>query len=157
MTIVIPKTSTASPKAIARLQERFGQLPADYINFLMKCDGAKLPDNVLAGTNQDIGVRRFVPAAQIISLSKRIAGLAKSLIPIAEAAVGDYVCMGSQDHKNYYWDHEINGGEDLSEVKVIRQSFPDFLAGREPFRWEDVKHKPKVVSSWIDPNFKPKF
>ena len=53
MTILIPKTRAASQDAIARLRERFGPLPTDYIDFLADHDGAAPPDNVLEGTNQD--------------------------------------------------------------------------------------------------------
>jgi hypothetical protein len=151
MTIDIPKTRAASPEAIARLRERYGHLPPDYVEFLGVHDGAKPPDNVLAGTGYNVGVRQFIPAEEIISTSEEVEGIAKYLMPIAEDGTGNFICMGAEDHKIYFWDHEVD------DDQIVSPSFSDFLVGLEPFSLADLNLEPKVIRSWVDPNFKPKF
>jgi hypothetical protein len=149
MTMIIPKTRAAPPATIARLRARFGDLPADYADFLGIHDGAKPPRNRFASSNHRVGVRQFLPAEEIIRRSERVEGMSKDLMPIAETGGGNYICIGTKDHKIYFWDHEVD------DDQIVSASFSDFLAGLEPFVLHDLE--PKVIRSWIDPNFKPKF
>lgn len=152
MAIAIPRTKAASPRALASLAERYGSLPSDYADFLSVHDGATPTDNVLDGSNNSVGVRGFLAASEIISTADEIDGLGADLIPIAYDGSGNYVCIGSTDHKIYFWDHEVD------RDNIVSESFRDFLNRLQPFDLSSIHLQDgQVERVWVNPDFKPEF
>jgi hypothetical protein len=77
--------------------------------FLSAYDGAVPPSNTLAGTNDNVSVSAFLRAEDIVSIANQVDGFSKGMVPIAEDGCGNYICIGTSDHKIYFWDHEIEG------------------------------------------------
>ena len=152
MAIPLPQTGGASNASLAALIEKYGDLPPEYVEFLASHDGAKPPSNVLEGTNYGVGVSDFLPASEIISRASAVEGLSSSLLPFGEDDSGNFVCISADDHRVYFWDHEIDND------KVVAESFADFLRKLEPFDLSSVKLQPgQVKRVWVNPNFKPEF
>jgi len=151
VTIPIRRTGEAAAAALAALTERYGELPSDYLHFLTMHDGAALPYNALRG-NDDVSVRRFTPAAEIAATADGIEGLNEGLIPIAFDDCGNYICLGADDHKIYFWNHE-----DEVETKVIAEYFSDMLRKIELIDLSLIENMPKATSVWVDPAFKPSY
>ncbi len=152
MTLSIASTGAASSASIAEIVEKYGALPPGYLKFLATHDGATPPENVVAGTNNSIGVRSFIPASEILATAVAVDGMSSNLIPIADDEAGNFVCIGSDDHKLYFWDHEIDRN------KVIADNFGEFLEKLESFDIDSVKLQPgQVKRIWVNPDFKPEF
>jgi hypothetical protein len=152
MAISLPRTGAASDASLAALTERYGALPPEYVEFLAVYDGAKPPPNVLEGTNYGVGVNSFLPASEIINRANLVEGLSSNLLPFGEDDSGNFVCIGSNDHRIYFWDHEIDSD------KVVAESFDEFLGRLEPFDLSSVKLEPgQVKRVWVNPDFKPEF
>lgn len=152
MTISLPQSGAASDASLALLAEQYGDLPSDYFRFLAVHDGVKPPANVLEGSNYGVGVSDFVPASEIIGRARTIEGMSSNFFPIAEDSSGNFVCLGANDHKIYFWDHEVETD------KVIAESFTEFLNRLEPFDLSSIQLKPSQVKRvWVNPGFKPEF
>ena len=60
--------------------------------------------------------------------------------------------IGADDHRVYFWDHEIDND------KVVAENFAEFLERLEPFDLSSVTLKPgQDLGGWVDPDFKPEF
>lgn len=152
MVISIPKAGAASKSSLAELARRYGDLPPEYVDFLADHDGAKPPSNVLEGTNFSVGVNAFLPASEIIERANSVEGLSGNLLPFGEDDSGNFVCLGANDHRVYFWDHEIEND------KVVAENFTDFIERLEPFNLSSVKLEPgQVKRVWTNPDFKPEF
>lgn len=152
MAISLPRTGAASEASLAELTEKYGPLPPEYVEFLAIYDGAKPPSNVLEGTNYGVCVNSFLPASEIVNRANSVDDLPSSLMPFGEDDSGNFVCIGTDDHRVYFWDHEIDSD------KTIAESFADFLKRLEPFDLSSVKLKPgQVKRVWVNPDFKPEF
>jgi hypothetical protein len=152
MTISIPRTDEASDSSLAALVGKYGNLPPEYADFLAIHDGAKPLSNVLKGTNYSVGVNAFLPASEIIGIANSVQGLSIDLLPFGEDDSGNFVCLGVEDHRVYFWDHEV------ASDKVVADSFCEFLRQLEPFDLSSVKLKPgQVKRVWVSPDFKPEF
>lgn len=146
MKVVIEKTQAAHPEAIAALRKRYGELPADYVEFLKHYDGTEPDDAVLARAEEHLGIRAFTPAAEIIGDADGIDGFPKDLIPIAYDEGGSYFCIGAKDHKIYFWDSDgMCEGQD--QKVYLRPSFTEFMASLEPFPYELTKDLQWVLKS----------
>jgi hypothetical protein len=78
--------------------------------------------------------------------------MASSFIPIAEDGSGNYICLCTDDHQVYFWDHEID------RDNLVALSFEEFLMRLQPFDLSDVRLRGgQVKSVWSDPDFKPVF
>lgn len=152
MAISIPQTGGVSDASLAELTEKYGKLSPEYVQFLATHDGAKPPSNVLDGTNYTVGVNDFLPASEIIHRANAIEGMSSKLLPVAEDDSGNFVCIGADDHRIYFWDHEIEGD------KIIAESFNEFLSRLVPFDPSSIQLKPvQVKRVWANPSFKPEF
>ncbi|WP_144770303.1 SMI1/KNR4 family protein [Herbaspirillum sp. SJZ099] len=152
MALLLPQMVATSKDSLAALTKKYGNLPPDYIEFLAIHDGAKPPANVLEGTNYSVGVNGFLSASEIISRADSVEGLPVNLLPFGEDDSGNFVCIGTEDHLVYFWDHELDSN------KVVAKSFADFLNRLEPFDLSSVKLKSgQVKRVWINPDFKPEF
>jgi hypothetical protein len=152
MAISVPQAGAASDVSIAALTEKYGALPSEYVEFLAIHDGAKPPSNVLRGTNHSVGVSYFLPASEIINRANAIEGLSTNSLPFGEDDSGNFVCIGVDDHRIYFWDHEVESN------KIIAESFNDFLNRLEPFDLSSIQLKPgQVKRVWANPGFKPEF
>jgi hypothetical protein len=153
LSLDLPKTGAASREAIAALEKRYGALPPDYAAFLGAHDGATPPGNELTGTNGNIYVRRFLLAAEILGWAGRIEFFPPELIPVAEDDFGNVIGLSSEDHRVYFWDHEVDG------LTLIAGSFGQLLERLVPFDLSSVEllQSGQAELVWSDPNFKPKF
>jgi len=152
MVISIPRTGPASNSSLAALAEKYGDLPAEYVDFLTNHNGATPPLNVLEGTNYSVGVSTFLSASEIIDRANSIEGLSSYLLPFGEDDSGNFICLGTNDHRVYFWDHEID------KDKIVAESFDEFIMRLEPFDLASVKLKPgQVKRVWVNPDFKPEF
>ena len=152
MALSIPSTGPASLMSIAAIVEKYGALPPSYLKFLAAHDGATPPENVVAGTNNNVGVRSFLPASEIVATATTVDGMSSKLIPVADDESGNFVCIGSDDQKVYFWDHEVD------RDKVIAENFEEFIEKLEPFDISSVKLRPgQVKRVWVNPDFKPEF
>lgn len=152
MAIPLPRTAAASDTSLAALTERYGALPPEYVKFLANHDGVKPPSNVLEGTNYGVSVNGFLPASDIVERADLVEGLSSNLLPFGEDDSGNFVCIGADDHRVYFWDHEVDND------KVVAESFDEFLRRLEPFDLSSVKLEPgQVKRVWVNPGFKPEF
>lgn len=150
MTVAIPRTRSADPAALRRLRKALGApLPADYLEFLAVHDGAEPESNALSLPDNVVGVRAFIPAADIPSTKSKMDGFPSSAVPIAEDDCGSYFYLDRARKGVFFWDHE----NEEPDVKVA-SSFTAFLKKLEPFDEAAVDLDPKdVISAWIDPAF----
>lgn len=143
----------ASVNEISQAEEQIGVVfPSDYKEFLRRYDGSEVEDNVFAD-NLDIGIRSFIPVSKLADEMSSIEGLPNDVWPIAEDSNGNYIYIRKDDYSVYFWDHEVEGGD-----KRLAASFGEFIDGLQPYDPATAPLPPhRVVSSWVDPNFKPEF
>lgn len=145
-------TKAASVSDVKSIIEKFGAVSEDYISFLEKHDGIELDPTVVKGTSENVGVRRFIAASEIIGRSGSIEGLSKNLLPFAEDGCGNFLCIKTSDEKVYFWDHES-----VSTV-CISDTFSQFLDLLTPYDYSELnKDKIQPISKWVDPDFVPEF
>ncbi len=152
MAISLARTGAASDASLKELTEEYGDLPSEYIKFLAIHDGVEPPSNVLEGTNYGVTVTAFLPASEIIDNANSIEGLTSNLLPFGADDSGNFICIGANDHRVYFWDHEIDSD------KVIAENFGEFLDRLVPFDISSVSLEPgRDLGGWVDPDFKPEF
>jgi SMI1-KNR4 cell-wall len=154
MTVFIPHT-TPLDEATLRLVESDLKcaLPASFRAFVAKHDGAVPQDNIFSTSDNQSGVSRFVPVSEAARLRTGIEGFPDQAIPIAEDDCGNYVWLHPKTGEIFFWDHEIE-----CDGQRIAESFDSFLSMLQPFDPASIKVQPgKVISVWIDPDFKPEF
>lgn len=152
MVILLPQAGAVSDASIAELTAKYGSLPAEYVDFLRLHDGAKPPPNVLAGTNYSVGVHNFLLASEIPRRAGAVEGLSPKLLPFGEDDSGNFICIGIDDHRIYFWDHEFDGDQ------VVAENFNDFIERLEDFKLNTLDLQPgRVINSWVNQDFKPEF
>jgi hypothetical protein len=154
MSIPIPTTSAAAPQTIEALRRIYGkQLPADYLSFADRHDGAKPALNSFSvGGNNSAGVDEFIPVHEAVRIRDLVEGFPQNALPFARASGGNFVYLNPADDSVYFWDHEQADGD----IRLA-DSFHRFLDTLQP-RTPTPKLKPgQVKRIWSDPNFKPEF
>jgi hypothetical protein len=154
MSISIPTTTAAAPQTIESLRQIYGkQLPADYLNFADRHDGAKPPLNSFpVGGHNSAGVDQFISAHEAVRIRNLVEGFPQNALPIARASGGNFVYLNPADESVYFWDHEQADGD----IRLA-DSLDRFLDSLQP-KVLTPKLKPgQVKRIWSDPTFKPKF
>lgn len=155
MTVAISLMPEAPNGDIARLAEAVGgALPIEYLEFARSDNGATPESNSIPiGTENESGVRHFVPAAEAASLVSEVEGFPLAAIPLAEDDCGNYFYIGLKTGGVFFWDHEIDGAD-----TELASTLADFLSALMPFDTSSVKIAPgQVIHAWLDPTFKPVF
>lgn len=153
MNIKLTKYRQASASEILLAEEQLHvKFPEDYKNFLLKYDGATVEESFLLD-HKDICIRKFISVQQVAGKSSKIDGFPNDVWPIADDSNGNYVYIRKVDLSVYFWDHEVEG-EDI----FLAENFSDFINKLRPYNTSDSSlPSHRVVSSWVDPDFKPKF
>lgn len=139
---------------LERLVEEIGSdLPAEYVKFVERYDGATPEPNSLMLANNEVGVSRFIPATEASRLANEIDGFPRNVIILAEDDCGNYFYIEPRTGSVYFWDHEIEGADEL-----VASGAMQFAESLIPFDASTVKLAPgQVKRVWIDPSFKPEF
>jgi hypothetical protein len=142
----------ASADVVLRIERVLGTgLSSSYRSFLLLHDGAKPESNRFdIGPKNGSGVRRFIPAAEILRQRAYIDHIPEKAYPIAEDACGNFILIDeARGGAVLFWDHET---DDLTEVAV---DFAAFLECLQPFNAQSISLKPDQVKGvWIDPEFR---
>ncbi len=154
MVVAIPTMPPPGEEALRELAAHIGHgLPPSYVSFVNTHDGAHPEENSLVTSDNEIGVSRFIPAAEAARLSQEIEGFPSQVIPFAEDDCGNYFYVKPETGAVHFWDHEVEGGDE--QVAADAAGFVERLA---PFDAKRVQLAPgQVISAWIDPSFKPEF
>jgi hypothetical protein len=155
MSVAIPLMPHPLPSDIARLEAAIGgALPEGYLEFVRSHDGATPESNSIAiGSNNESGVRCFIPVAEAVSLIGEIEGFPSAAAPLAEDGCGNYFYVKIGSGSVFFWDHEVDGGD-----IVVAPTLAEFLSSLLPFNHSTMKLAPGHVKyAWIDPAFKPQF
>ena len=155
MTVAIPLMPEPSTNDIARLEEAIGgTLALEYFEFVRTHNGATPESNSIPiGSDNESGVRCFVPVAEAVSLVSEIEGFPRETIPLAEDGCGNYFYISLRSGGVFFWDHEIAGGD-----TKVASTLAEFVSALEPFDASTVKLAPgQVIYAWVDPTFKPEF
>ncbi len=154
MAVTIPAMPPPGEEALRELANHIGhELPPAYLAFVSKHDGAHPQDNSLATSDNEVGVSRFIPAAEAANLSQEVEGLPSGVIPFAEDDCGNFFYVNPATGAVHFWDHEVEG-----EDEQIAEDAADFVERLAPFDAKRVQLAPaRVISAWIDPSFKPEF
>lgn len=154
MAVLIPTTPPPDEAQLTALADGIGHaLPASYLDFVRRHDGATPQDNSFKLSNNEVGVSRFIPVGEAAELAAQIDGFPARVILLAEDASGNYFYVAPSTGSVYFWDHELEGADE--QIAASAQAFADMLM---PFDASAVELAPgQVISAWIDPSFKPEF
>jgi hypothetical protein len=131
------------PEHILTVLERdwgFG-LPKDYRKFLLEHNGGEPTPNVFKlGATDSSGLRSFFCIYPdkyddlLWNLNVYHGRVPKNIFPIGSDSFGNLICisvMGSDRGKIYFWDHEMEAGDDeeadYTNLTLIADSFEEFL------------------------------
>ena len=149
MGVKIGSTCAAEEADIISIEQAAGMsLPEQLKQFFRTHDGAEPETNIFdIESSNDSGVNRFIPARQILSEQKKVAGLSLSTIPIAWAEGGNLVVMDVRQGSVMFWDHETD------DTTWLANSLGEFLEETlRPFSLDDIELKPgQVKRVWVDP------
>ncbi|CAN7648139.1 SMI1/KNR4 family protein [Phenylobacterium sp. LjRoot225] len=150
MGIDIPATGGLSDLEIELAEKQLGcQLPTAWREFARQHDGAVPQDNLFQTTDNESGVRCFVPLLQAASLRQEIDGFPSQGVPMAEDGSGNYVWGDPATGAIFFWDHEND-----EPTVAIAPDLGSFLSSLQPFDPASVQLAPgQVKSAWIDPDF----
>lgn len=151
MTVKLTEASPASKNEIEALEKALGvRLPDEFENFLLAHNGARPESNMfLVGSDNDSGVRKFVPCSEIVEQMKFIDNVSFKMIPIAEDDCGNYVLLNLDDGgRIYFWDHE----EPYEQIELA-PGMNAFLELLEPDSNSVQLKEGQVISAWVDPEF----
>ena len=152
MTLTLQTSASPSQESVSALVKKFGELPSSFLDFLNLHNGVTLPLNTLRGAQYPIVVRSFLSAIGIIDMAREVKGLSTSMMPIADDDSGNYICLGSTDHRIYFWDHETN------EYICVSDDFSEFIDRLDSLDSPMAQLQPnQVIEAWVNPGFKPKF
>jgi cell wall assembly regulator SMI1 len=155
VTVAIPPMPEPLKDDIARLEEAIGgTLPLEYLEFVRTHNGATPESNSMPiGSDNESGVRCFVPVAEAVSIVSEIKDFPRGTIPLAEDGCGNYFYVGLRSGSVFFWDHEIADGD-----TKVASTLAEFVSALEPFDGSAVKLAPgQVIYAWVDPSFKPEF
>lgn len=152
MPLIVRFKKPLSKPELTRVEATLGvSIPEGYRNFLLATDGGKPVDYMVT---RELGLTRFLGAREIAKARTRLRErLPETLLPIADAAGGNYVCISTAAADLgaiYYWDHEL---EPLGKAaQRIASSFDEFVS--ELRVWSRTELGPaRVISVEIDPEF----
>jgi len=154
MGIDIPSTSGLNDLQI-ELAEKYlrCKLPTAWKDFARQHDGAVPQDNVFQTTDNETGVRCFVPLLEAAPLRQQIDGFPGHGVPIAEDSSGNYVWGDPATGSIFFWDHEND-----EPTAAIAPDLGTFLSILQPFDANSVRLEPgQDLGGWVDPDFKPEF
>jgi SMI1-KNR4 cell-wall len=154
MRVRLAQGKPASAESIAAIEVETGlPLSKSFRTFLENHDGAEPDDNIFkVDEKNNSGVRRFIPADEVLWYRKSIEGFPeiRTAYPVAYDSFGNYVFI---DEGNggavYFWDHEV-----LDHAAELAPSFDAFLDLLQPFDPSTIELRPgQVKRVWIDPAF----
>lgn len=153
MTIKLEKYRQASEEEIQQAERQLGvAFPQDYREFVSQYDGA-IPEENIFGNDFNIGIRNFISVLELMNEALAIERLPNNVWPIAADSNGNYICIRKNDFSVLFWDHEVENGD-----KHLASSFGEFLERLKPYDPSSDPLPPhRVISSWVDPDFKPEF
>ena len=128
----------ASEADLAELERRLGsRLPDEYRAFLADHNGGAPETNVFTvSPNNSAGVNEYLSTRDIAETRARYGErLADGLVPVAYAEGGNLVVVSS-DGTVYFWDHELEDEEPLTELAATFSAFRDSLEPFDPNRAE---------------------
>ncbi len=154
MPIQIPTERLPSEFALRAMQDCIGcPLPASYLDFVNKHDGAEPEPNSFKTSNNEVGVHRFIPVQEAAALGASIDGFPAGVIPLAVDDCGNYFYVEPETGAVHFWDHEVEGLDELLAPDVA-----SFVLTLSHFDSARVTLAPgQVARVWIDPSFKPEF
>lgn len=153
-----------SASEVKQLEELFGyELPNDYKDFMIEYNGGEPNSNVFSIPEEqnESGVNKFFSQKEIIK-EKKILGnrIGIGVIPIADAACGNIVCLSLINEKKgvYFWDHELEDEEEnlpsWKNMFYLAESFKDFMNKLRRFNPDEIELEPgQVLEVWVDPEF----
>lgn len=152
--IHIPNMPSPSADALRDLESWLAQpLPAAYVEFVREHDGAEPQENSLVTRENEVGVSRFIPVNEAAKLAEQIDGFPVGVIPLAEDDSGNYFYVEPRSGSVRFWDHEIEGGDEL-----VANDVSGLLHKLTPYDPTKVKlAQGQVKRVWVDPTFKPEF
>jgi hypothetical protein len=155
MTVQFESTNPPASEAdLERLRVGLGfEPPPALLAFLRAHDGARPEENdvdeSLPGAEAGIGVDDFLGVDGVVDTVQRLGSRLRSdVVPIADAAGGNLVCMSSQDGSIWFWDHEL---EDADPLSRIADSLDAFLTMLRPFDIGNVEFTEEEKSGWVNP------
>jgi cell wall assembly regulator SMI1 len=147
----------ADDRALRNLEERLATpIPKSVVESLRRHDGGRLEpnevDSTRAGAEAGIGVDAFLSVKDIIATVSQLGPrLASGMIPIADAAGGNLICVDQADGSIWFWDHELEDGGPLSRVA---ESLTEFVSFLQPFDPSEIDlTEEEKASAWVDPEF----
>jgi hypothetical protein len=143
-----------SEEALRALADSVGhELPPTYLAFARNHDGARPEQNSVATSENEVGVSRFIPAAEAATLSQEIDGFPVEAILFAEDDCGNYFYLKPKTGAVHFWDHEVEDGDEQ-----VADDVAAFVEKLKPFDSTSVKLAPgQVKRVWVNPSFKPEF
>jgi hypothetical protein len=153
--VEIPSMPAPLRSDVARLEASIGgTLPSDYADFVRVHDGATPQRNSISiSSENESGVRRFVPVAEAAPLIGKIDGFPTGAIPFAEDDCGNYFYIRQKSGGVYFWDHEVDGGD-----MRLASTLAEFISALQPGGASSFKLAPgQVIRAWVNPTFKPEF
>ena len=118
-------SSPADDDAVALARKLVGDAHADWLEFLLQCDGCvPEPNGFDVGLKDGSGVAVFWSAAEAHSSQRKLADrMAPELLAIADAEGGNFVCLGlaKPAYGVFFWDHEVE------TTTRLCNSFAEFL------------------------------
>jgi hypothetical protein len=152
MKIKLHNGKPASEKATLALEVALGcRLSDSFRVFLGVYDGAEPETNTFKiSDNNDSGVNKFIPAAEILGARAHIENIPTRAYPVAWAECGNYVLI-DEDRNGavFFWDHELP-----DEPTELAANFGAFLDLLTPFDIRTIQlKKGQVKKAWVDPEF----
>lgn len=143
----------ASEDDIQSLETEVGKpLPNDYREFINQFDGASSQNLVFdVPPDNSASIRWFIPVSDVLEQRQFLYLENPEILPVAEVECGNFVVMDlSNDGEILFWDHELH-----EPLVPIAPSFRSFLTQLKVFDPDSLPDA-KVISVWIDPEFKKK-
>ena len=151
MAITVKATKPVGEAELLRAEASLAvSIPEGYRAFLEATDGGRPNEGTFS---PNIGVTEFLGAWEIVSVRSRLRGrLAETLLPIAGAEGGNYICISvaeGQEGAIYFWDHQL---EEDGATERLAASFDDFVSQLRKLAPQDLPPH-RVLSVEIDPEF----
>lgn len=151
MTVQLKNGKPAPKETIVAIEAVVGPLSESVRRFLAYHDGAEPESNTFrVSDNCDSGVRRFIPASEVLRQCRYIDGLPSRAYPLAEDDCGNFVVV-DEDRSGavFFWDHEV-----LDDPVKLAPNFDAFLDLLVPYDPSTIQVKPgQVKRVWVDPDF----
>ncbi|WP_336977639.1 SMI1/KNR4 family protein [Altererythrobacter fulvus] len=154
MAVSIPEMSPPAAEDLGALADWVGRsLPASYVDFVRRHDGATLPDNSIKTLDNELTVVRFIPVCEATSMATNVEGFPVAVIPLAEDDCGNHFYIEPSTGAVHFWDHELDGLDEL-----VAEDVDAFVEKLMPFDARAVALDPgQVKRVWVNPSFKPEF